>query len=349
MNLRRLLIVAMIFGLALGVVSAWQATAADSSDVSFTLGCGGFSSSGRILLDRDNTGSRQETFSVSANDGVGNVIFAGQPDSFFVGGAVSWADGGTFGWTRAPQFNPLTLRVVSLAGNGLAAEVAHVTVGSCSDLPTVTVLGGDLGQGGGFGIVLDPRLLDGETSPNVPLNTAPPRPENPLGLAPALPGYAIVNTDNLSVRSGDGAEYTLVAIVDGGTQLVVLGRNRFAGDDETWWYVQVGDVVGWVSGQFLVFRGDLSQAPEVPVRGDLIQPRFLLIRQEAPLYATPSFNASGICTLNGGLEYQVVGRDDDIVWYEIEANCNGSTVTGWIPAYLGAIRNPAALFIPVTV
>jgi uncharacterized protein YgiM (DUF1202 family) len=338
----------MIFSLALGVVSAWQASAADSSDVSFTLGCGGFSSGGEILLNRDNTGSRQETFSMSANDGAGNVIFAGQPDSFFVGGTVSWADGGTFGWTRAPQFNPLTLRVVSLAGNGLPAEVVHVTVGSCPDLPTISVAS-EFGQGGGFPVVLDPRLLEGETSAAVPLNTAPPRPENPLGLAEALPGYAIVNTDNLSVRSGDGPEYTLVAIVDGGTQLVVLGRNGVGGDAETWWYVQVGDVVGWVNGQFLYFRGDLSQVPEVPVRGDLIQPRFLLIREEAPLYATPSFVASGICTLQGGLEYQVVGRDQNIVWYEIVADCNGATVTGWIPAYLGAIRNPAALFIPVTI
>jgi hypothetical protein len=337
----------MLFSLALGILSVWQASAADSNDVSFNLGCDGFSSGGEILLDRDNTGSRQETFSVSASDGAGNVIFAGQPDSFFVGGTVSWADGGTFAWTRPPEFNPLTLRVVSLEGNGLPAEVAHVSVGSCADLPTLTIPS-ELGQGGGLGVVLDPRLLEGETSPDVPLNTAPPRPENPLGLAPALPGYAIVNTDNLSVRSGDGAEYTLVAIVDGGTQLVVLGRNEPGGDAETWWYVQVGDVVGWVSGQFLVFRGDLSHVPEVPVTGDLIQPRFFLIRDEAPLYATPDFNASGICTLPGGLEYLVVGRDADIVWYQIEADCNGTTVTGWIPAYLGAIRNPAALFIPVT-
>ena len=337
----------MVLGLALGVV--WQASAANGSGVTFSLGCAGFSSSGEVLLDRDNTGSGREAFSVSATDGLGNVIFAGEPDSFFVGGTVSWADGGTFGWTRAPEFNPLTLRVVSLSGNGLPAEVEHVAVGSCPDLPTVTVVGDELGIGGGdFFVVLDPRLLDGATSPDVPLNTAPPRPVNPIGLAEALPGYAVVNTDNLSVRSGDGPEYTLVAIVDGGTELVVLGRNRFAGDAETWWYVQVGDVVGWVSGQFLIMRGDLSHVPEVPVRGDLIQPRFLLIRDQTPLYVSPDFNATGLCALNGGLEYPVVGRDADMVWYQVQADCNGSTLTGWVPAYLGAIRNPAALLIPVT-
>jgi hypothetical protein len=346
MNVRRLLTGVIVLGLALGILSAWQASAADSSDVTFTLGCSGFSSTGEVLLDRDNTGGSRETFTVSAVDGAGHVIFASEPDSFFVGGTVSWADGGTFGWKRAPEMNPLTLRVVSLAGNGLSAEVVHVSVGSCPGLPTLTVVDG---IGGGFPFVLDADLLDGETSPEVQLNTAPPRPENPIGLAESLTGYAVVNTDNLTVRSGDGVEYTKVAIVDGGTQLVVLGRNEFGGDAETWWYVQVGDIVGWVSGEFLIMRGDLSNVPEVPVRGELIQPRFFLIREEAPLYVSPDFNANGICTLQGNLEYLVVGRDDDIVWYEVEADCNGAAVTGWVPAYLGAIRNPAELFIPVTV
>ncbi len=346
MVLRRFVMVVIVVGLAL---SATQLYAANDNGVAFTLGCGGFSSSGEVVLDRDNTGTGRESFTVSASDGVGNVIFAGEPDSFFVGGTVSWEDGGTYGWTRAPEFNPMTLRVVSMAGNNLPAEVVHVTVGSCADLPTITALSQELGIGGGIPLILDPRILNGVTSEAVPLNTAPPRPENPVGLAEALRGYAVVNTDNLSVRSGDGAEYTLVAIVDGGTQLVVLGRNEFAGDAETWWYVQVGDVIGWVSGEFLYMRGDLSHVPEVPVTGDLIQPRFLLIREEAPLYVSPSFNATGICTLPGGLEYFVIGRDEDIIWYEIEAECDGAPVTGWIPAYLGAIRNPAAQFIEVTV
>jgi hypothetical protein len=330
-------------------LSAAHLFAANGSGVTFSLGCAGFSSSGEIVLDRDNTGTGREAFGVSATDGAGQVIFAGEPDSFFVGGTVSWADGGTFAWTRAPEFNPLTLHVVSLSGNGLAAEIEHVAVGSCADLPTIVLITEELGiGGGGIPIILDPRLLEGETSEEVPLNTAPPRPENPIGLAEALRGYAVVNTDNLSVRSGDGREYTLVAIVDGGTQLVVLGRNEFTGDTETWWYVQVGDIVGWVSGQFLTMRGDLSHVPEVPVTGELIQPRFFLIRDEAPLYVSPAFNANGVCALPGGQEYLVIGRDNNIVWYEIEADCNGTPVTGWIPAYLGAIRNPAEQFIEVT-
>jgi len=349
MKLRHFMSVLIGFALALGLFGL--AAAADGAGVAFNLDCGGFSSTGHMLLTRDNTGTGRESFTVSAIDGLGNVIYAGTPDSFFVGGTVSWQDGGTYAWTRAPQYNPITLRVVSLAGNGQPAEVAAVAVGACAGLPTVTA-----GQGGGLLVtdgettfVLDPRLLNGITSPAVPLNTAPPRPVNPVGLAEALPGYAIVNTDNLSVRSGDGPQYTLVAIVDGGTPLVVLGRNDYGADDQTWWYVQVGDVIGWVNGEYLYFRGDLTNVPVVPVHGELIQPRFLLIRDPALLYSAPNFNAAGICTLSGGLEYRVVGRDNDIVWYEIEADCDGATVTGWIPAYLGAIRNPAGLFIPVTV
>jgi hypothetical protein len=348
MKLPRFLMVLILVSLALGV--GLRVLAATGDNVQFSLSCSGFSSSGGdVLLDRDNTGRGREEFVLSAVDGAGNVIFAGLPDSFFVGGTISWVDGGTFGWTFPPRYNPLTLRVISLAGNDLPAQVVHTATGSCTDLPTISLDG----QGGGgerpdIIIILDALLLEGATSPSVPLNTAPPRPANPLGLAESLPGYAIVATDNLSVRSGDGPEYTLIGIVDGGTTLVVLGRNRFADDTESWWYVQVGNLVGWVNGEYLVFRGDLTWVPEVPVQGELIQPRFFLIRETAPLYVSPNFEANGICQLQGNTEYLVVGRDTNIVWYEIEADCNGTTVTGWIPAYLGAIRNPAALFIPVT-
>src|SRR5690606_23689561 len=109
---------------------------------------------------------------------------------------------------------------------------------------------------------------DGETSEPVALNTAPPRPVNPPGLPQVLPGYAVVNTDNLSLRSGDSPRYEMLGVIDGGTELVVLGRN----DDRSWWYVQVGGMRGWVSSEFLALRGDLTGLPEVPVTGNLTQP-----------------------------------------------------------------------------
>jgi hypothetical protein len=195
----------------------------------------------------------------------------------------------------------------------------------------------------GEAFVLQPS--DGKTSKPLPLNAIPPRPINPDGLAEEQPGYAVVNTDNLFLRSGDSSRYAVIGIVDGGTSLAVLGRN----DDRTWWYVQVGGLRGWVNAEFLALRGDLTGIPEVPVLGELTQPSLYVGYSGNPVYTVPLAGSDWLCTIPGNQEYPLVGRTRGSSWYEIEVPCGDDFfIAAWIPAEMGIVRNPAGLVLPIT-
>jgi hypothetical protein len=131
--------------------------------------------------------------------------------------------------------------------------------------------------------------------------------------------------------------------VDGGTVLIPLGRN----DDFTWWYVQAGEIIGWARAEFLIARGDLTGVGVVPVSGEITPPTFFVFSEQA-LLSAPRSNALPLCTLPGGLEYVIVGRDRPQDWYEVQVICDSTLVRGWLPATVGAVRNPAESFIPVT-
>ncbi len=325
---RRMSIILIV---ALLVVAALPVHAG-SSDAVFNISCDGFtSSSGSILLDRDNTGQSSEAFIVSATDGAGKIIYEPKQDSFFVGGSVSWTGSAIYRWTAAPVFNPITLRVVSPAGNDQPEELLALATGSCNGLPGYGVLPG-------VGL-----LIPGETSPAVDPNAVPPRPVNARDVSQDLIGHLVVNTDNLSLRTGDAPEYSLVGIVDGGTILVPLGRNR----DFTWWYVQAGDLIGWAKAEFLVARGNLTDVPVVEAAG-VIAPVTLVVFLDAQLLSAPRDTALPLCTIAGNHEYNVIGRNRTETWYEVQATCDNAVVNGWLNATVGVVRNPASIPVPIS-
>lgn len=325
--LRRSTFILIVMALVLGA-AVLPASAGSAVNASFSLDCKGFSGSGQILLDRDNTGSLREAFQVVVTDGAGNIIYKPVVDSFFVGGTVSWTASNVVEWTSAPQSNPLTLRVVSLAGNDLEEQTIAIATGSCAGLTSEGAL---------------PTVVNGETSSSVEINAVPPRPVNSDAVTSTLPGFLVVNTDNLSLRSGDGPEYTLVGIVDGGTKLIPLGRNlKFS-----WWLVQAGDIVGWAKAEFLVARGDLTSVKVVPSQGE-ITPATFYVYSKSALLSAPKANAVPLCVIAGDTEYIAVGRTKATDWYEVQATCDNAVVKGWLAAEKGAFRGPAGTFLPVT-
>ena len=100
--LRRSTFILIVMALVLGA-AVLPASAGSTSDATFSLGCTGFSGSGQVLLDRDNTGSLREAFQVVVTDGVGNIIYKPVVDSFFVGGTVSWTATTVVKWTSSPE------------------------------------------------------------------------------------------------------------------------------------------------------------------------------------------------------------------------------------------------------
>jgi hypothetical protein len=325
-------------------------THAAGGTLNFKVDCSGFVSQGSTLqLTRDNTGALSEAFIVSAIDGAGNTIFEPISDVFYVGGTVNWPAGDSYDWTTAPRYNPIRLQIVSPAGNGQPQQIIYDRSVSCEGLPrfgAIDALAAFTEQAlrklSGEAFVLQPA--DGVTSDPVELNAIPPRPINPAGLAEEQPGYAIVNTDNQFLRSGDSPRYSVIGIIDGGTPLAILGRN----EDRSWWYIQVGGLRGWVSAEFLVLRGDLTGIPEVPVLGELTHPSLYVGWPGNAVYASPIVGGPWLCTIPGNLEFPIVGRTSGSSWYEIEVTCDGVLVDAWIPAELGIVRNPAGLLIPIT-
>jgi hypothetical protein len=342
LHLRRFFVVLLVGILALGLVGS--ASAGSDNGTTFALDCKGFAGTGgEVVLDRDNTGTGREAFILSATDGAGNVIYQPVVDTFFVGGTVSWAGSDPVRWTARPQYNPLILRVVSRSGEGFNEKTIAVASGTCADLPTFALVPvGTLLADGEFK-TLSAALLNGLTSPSVPLNGVPPRPSVELQVESLLDGYLIVNTDNLSVRSGPDVKYTVVGIVDGGTRLVPLGRNK----DGSWWYVQAGELVGWVKAEFTIIRGDVSGAGVIPSFGEITQPS-LFVYSNNTVFASARDNSLPLCSLTGNMAYPIVGRDKAGTWFQLQVTCDGTLVKGWIAATQGALRNPARLFIPVT-
>lgn len=327
-----IVLMVLAVGSLLYAVTTPKVQAADTDALSLRVDCDGFvSRGGTLVLNRDNTGSGREQFIISATDGSGLEIYESAPESLRVGVNIEFPDGLYWAWTTAPTANPLTVRIVSLAGSGLNEQVVYSILGNCADLETAdSELNTD-------------EVPNGSTSPSVPLNVTAPRPTNSEGSTSGSAGYLIVNTDNLNVRSGDGAEYTIVAKVDGGTELIVLGRNA----SRTWWYIQVGEILGWVSGELTVIRGDLTGIPIVPVTGEIGAPT-LFVYSPTSLRIGPTLNTSVVCDINGNQEYYVIGRTASETWYELQASCGGGTVTGWVRESSGGLRNPAGSFIPVT-
>lgn len=176
-------------------------------------------------------------------------------------------------------------------------------------------------------------------------NAVLPRPTNPSSAVRDLEGYLIVTTDNLFLRSGDGPEYTPLAILDGGTRLVPLGWNGLSGE-ATWWYVQVGGYRGWVTDQFVAVRGDLSDLPVTAAAGQLTPPT-LFVGVRNPVYSRPG-SIRVLCQIAGGRQYFVTGRDADSEnWYRIQVNCDGLPQEGWIQADRGLFRNPGGIEVPI--
>ncbi|NWF69519.1 MAG: SH3 domain-containing protein [Chloroflexi bacterium] len=328
MKFSRHLVLALVLVFALTLLTLLPAQAATRSGLSFRLDCTGFTSrGGGITLDRDNTGAGLESITLSAVDGAGSTILPAITSTSFVGSTIVMRDGQRWSWTATPAANPLILTVVSNAGNGLSETTVYQAVGLCGDLPTVEIPS-----------ILGP--VDGVTSPSVPINSAPPRPAGNEELASSQDGYLLVLVENANLRSGDDARYTVVAIVEGGAALIALGQNG----DGSWWYVQAGEIRGWISNELVAIRGDLSNVPLVPVVGEIARPT-LFIHIVQPIYDVPG--GSPLCTIAANREYYINWRTDfEPVWYAIEATCGGQEVLGWILGENGSFRNPGEVFIP---
>ena len=160
-------------------------------------------------------------------------------------------------------------------------------------------------------------------------------------------GYLIVNTESLNVRSGPGAQYTILATIAGGDQIGVIGQND---GRENWWFVELANGQrGWINNIHVLGRGDLTDAPVIEHEGVLILPTLYVGYPGNPIFPSVPHEGIPTCRLLGNSHFVIIGRTSTSSFYEIEALCqDGTPVTGWIEASLGIVRNPAQTEFPIT-
>lgn len=63
--------------------------------------------------------------------------------------------------------------------------------------------------------------------------------------------YAVIGTGNLNVRTGPGAQYSIVTSLPYRTEVPVIGRS----EDGIWYLIEGGFGRGWINSYYSVFRG----------------------------------------------------------------------------------------------
>lgn len=154
--------------------------------------------------------------------------------------------------------------------------------------------------------------------PNVPISSLP------IVSAPGATPTAVVNTGALNVRSGPGVGYSVVAWVQRGQTLALLGRNA----NSSWVQVRTpGNHTGWVNASLVTANVAISSLPVVGATTP----------SATAVVATGSLNvrygpgvAYGVFTsLQQGTTVTLLGRNQAATWVKIQLP-NGTQ--GWVNA-----------------
>lgn len=103
------------------------------------LDCNGvtFTNTSTFKADRNNTGTGNEVITITLTDGAGNNLVSLGGGSVPLGTSITITPtGGPVPFDTPPQCNPLTLRIISNAGNGFPEQIFFEATGSCSRLPS---------------------------------------------------------------------------------------------------------------------------------------------------------------------------------------------------------------------
>ncbi len=147
-------------------------------------------------------------------------------------------------------------------------------------------------------------------------------------MAPGTP-HLVVNTSYLNVRTGPGAGNPVLAVVKGGTNLIITAID----DGGVWYQVETSAGSGWVNSNYAVGRGNiasLTQSPASPVReGAHLSgptPRAVVNTAHLNIRTGPGVSHNIITDVPGGTVLKVLGLSSGRGWYLVE----GSFGQGWL-------------------
>lgn len=150
---------------------------------------------------------------------------------------------------------------------------------------------------------------------------------------------AIVNAYRLNVRSGPGANYTVLGRVQGGDQLPIIGRSP-----DGWWFnVETSFGEGWVSVRYVISRDEYGSAPVVTgSTGDFADPMAVINASYLNVRSGPGANYTILGQVRGGEQYVILARNFTFTWALIRT----AEFDGWINMRYVYLRGDAT-YLPV--
>ncbi|MCA9971080.1 MAG: SH3 domain-containing protein [Anaerolineales bacterium] len=155
----------------------------------------------------------------------------------------------------------------------------------------------------------------------------------------------IVNTSYLNVRSGPDVAYAEIAVLSGGQQLPLAGRNGSG----SWVVVRLPDGrQGWVNASLLILSADVSYlavvvAPAQPTP-PAAQPTAVIATGALNVRSGPGIGYASVATVGNGQVVTLLGRSAAApAWVKVQL---ASGVQGWINAAYAQL-SVAASSLPV--
>ncbi len=151
-------------------------------------------------------------------------------------------------------------------------------------------------------------------------------------------GQVTTDVEELAVRTGPYLGATLIGTAVHGFEYTVIARSNDEGGEFTWYFIDVGEYEGWVSGRHFTFRFDenilpgrgsiydgIDNAPDVGVHGTTLSINDLRRR--------PSGRSHILATIPANTRLSLIGRtrqNGGDYWYQVRYNGQ----VGWIPAFV---------------
>jgi hypothetical protein len=92
-----------------------------------------------FTYNRDNTGSGQESNGIIVTDGQGNILVSNGGNNPVPGSTTIEAPW-CFTYHTAPLSNPITIQLISPAGNEYSKQIAYQTTGTCQGLSSIPTM-----------------------------------------------------------------------------------------------------------------------------------------------------------------------------------------------------------------
>lgn len=163
------------------------------------------------------------------------------------------------------------------------------------------------------------------------MNTTVPVSTLPINETPITPpaGMAVgaVNTGQLNIRSGPGANYTVVSSVYYGHVVQLLGRNTFS----TWLKVRLFDgQEGWANAKYITTNYPIANLPvmwdDAVIPG---APTAIVMTGNLNIRTGPGAGFTTVTSVPYGTTLTLVGRNADGSWVKVRTS---SGQEGWVNA-----------------